>query len=152
MDDWEVLLMETIIRYNGDNYYYRPKKSYYVSNIKPKKTYHREFFAHECGVTIKDFEVVHHIDGNPLNNSLSNLMLLSHINHQRLHARQRNGGKMVKEAQCSIKDCSKKAHLKHMCQVHYHKMIWLPKAQKDPNRAECSASVSAVFPLLERFL
>lgn len=33
--------------------------------------------------------VVHHIDGNPLNNSISNLALLTASAHTRLHARER---------------------------------------------------------------
>ena len=40
------------------------------------------------GRSIKRGECVHHIDGNKLNNDISNLQLMSHAEHARLHRRQ----------------------------------------------------------------
>lgn len=41
------------------------------------------------GRPIADDEEVHHIDGNKLNNTLSNLVLMSESDHQRCHMKQR---------------------------------------------------------------
>lgn len=40
----------------------------------------------ELGRSLRTDEDVHHIDGNPLNNDISNLEVIKHGEHQRIHA------------------------------------------------------------------
>lgn len=46
---------------------------------------HRHVMEQAIGRPLTADEVVHHMDGNPVNNALSNLMLLSNSEHGRLH-------------------------------------------------------------------
>ena len=56
-------------------------------NITKKVTsYPRFLMAAELGRPLTADEQVHHKDGNPLNNSIDNLEVLSHAEHARLHA------------------------------------------------------------------
>ena len=50
-----------------------------------KVRYHRLIAMTVLGITLADGMDVHHIDGNKLNNDPSNLMVLSHADHARLH-------------------------------------------------------------------
>ena len=47
---------------------------------------HRHIVQQREGRKLASNEVVHHVDGDPLNNDHSNLVLLSRAEHQRLHA------------------------------------------------------------------
>jgi hypothetical protein len=46
---------------------------------------HRWIMEQELGRKLQPTEHVHHIDGNPLNNDISNLMVLESAEHMRLH-------------------------------------------------------------------
>ncbi len=61
------------------------------SRIYDKKTqkvtsYPRYLMEIKLGRSLKDDEEVHHIDGNPSNNDISNLKVLRHGEHQRIHS------------------------------------------------------------------
>lgn len=56
---------------------------------KVDKRLHRDIVEQALGRLLSKDEVVHHIDGNKLNNDLSNLQVLSPSEHARLHALQR---------------------------------------------------------------
>ncbi len=43
------------------------------------------------GRRIAGNEVVHHVDGNPRNNVLDNLQLMTRSEHTRLHRQEKNG-------------------------------------------------------------
>ena len=47
---------------------------------------HRRVMEQKLGRKLTSNEVVHHADGNPLNNDPANLVILSRAEHQRLHA------------------------------------------------------------------
>ena len=47
---------------------------------------HRHVMELKLGRKLTRNEVVHHADGNPLNNDPTNLVVLSRPEHQRLHA------------------------------------------------------------------
>ena len=47
---------------------------------------HRYVMELKLGRKLTSDEIVHHVDGNPLNNDPDNLVILSRSEHQRLHA------------------------------------------------------------------
>ena len=51
---------------------------------------HRFIMQNHIGRKLSTNEVVHHIDGNKLNNDISNLEIVSRSNHSRLHTIERN--------------------------------------------------------------
>jgi hypothetical protein len=60
----------------------------YLRDNKEKHGYilsHRKVMARSIGRPLRDSEIVHHIDGNRLNNDLSNLWLTDHSAHKRAH-------------------------------------------------------------------
>lgn len=50
---------------------------------------HRLVVERHIGRYLTDDEVVHHIDGNPSNNSIENLAIMSKVEHGKLHQEQR---------------------------------------------------------------
>lgn len=64
----------------------RKIKYWYVyDNEGNKVREHRLIMENLIGRKLKDNEVVHHIDGDGLNNNLDNLMLTTISNHRKLH-------------------------------------------------------------------
>lgn len=79
------------------NRYYTNKKGY-RQHYNPKSPdarksgfspVHRDVARKKYNRDIKWYEVVHHKDGNKLNNSWDNLELMSRSKHSKLHAQQR---------------------------------------------------------------
>ncbi|MDR0384432.1 MAG: HNH endonuclease [Christensenellaceae bacterium] len=70
---------------SGYKYLYKPnhpktlKNELYIAE-------HRYIFEQNIGRYLKDDEVVHHLNGNKLDNRFSNLILLSSSDHSKLHA------------------------------------------------------------------
>jgi hypothetical protein len=62
------------------------------------KQYSRYLIEQHIGTTLNKDQHVHHKDGNPLNNSLSNLEIVDAVEHVREHAR--------KYPVLSIKNCA----------------------------------------------
>jgi len=52
---------------------------------------HRHIMEFALGRKLKSNEIVHHIDGNGLNNNISNLQIMSKAEHSRLHASSPKG-------------------------------------------------------------
>jgi hypothetical protein len=52
---------------------------------KPYRYEHRMIMEKQIGRELHRWEVVHHIDCNPSNNDISNLKVMSHSEHSRLH-------------------------------------------------------------------
>lgn len=71
----------------------------FINGDKKGLSLHRVAMEEFIGRKLLHKEVVHHIDGNRLNNALSNLMLMSSSEHARLHRLQesekRKGSKNV---------------------------------------------------------
>lgn len=53
-------------------------------------SYPRILMEEKLGRPLEPYEDVHHIDGNPLNNDLSNLAVIAHGEHQRIHRKYRD--------------------------------------------------------------
>lgn len=51
--------------------------------------FHRLVMAEHLGRPLRSDEIVHHKDGNPLNNSLNNLIVLDDMRHHIAHLRLR---------------------------------------------------------------
>ena len=65
-----------------------PKRGYRTAQVKRpggSELLHRQIMEAHLGRVLEPVEHVHHIDGNPLNNDLSNLMVLHQSDHFRLH-------------------------------------------------------------------
>jgi endogenous inhibitor of DNA gyrase (YacG/DUF329 family) len=84
---------ETII-YNGNKYHRYPNskhesvRSYFRAHFKKSPTYlHRQVWEDANG-DIPDGYEVHHKDGNPANNQISNLELRKRKEHQKYHGKQ----------------------------------------------------------------
>lgn len=59
---------------------------WYVNVEGTKIAFHRYLMELYLGRKLSSNEVVHHVDGDPLNNDPDNLVLVSRSEHQRLHA------------------------------------------------------------------
>lgn len=60
----------------------------YIQSYKDGKTKrkHRIIVEEYLGRNLRDDEVVHHIDGDKRNNSISNLVVVTRAEHARIHA------------------------------------------------------------------
>lgn len=70
-----------------------------------RMTYHRYVMEKHLGRTLESWEDVHHIDGDKLNNNISNLMVVSHQEHTRITNSER---KYVKGYKLNLTDQERK--------------------------------------------
>jgi len=81
---------------------YLEKENYFRICIKlpdgthKKLSYHRYLMEMHIGRFLSKDEQIHHIDGNPMNNKISNLMIVTSGEHGRLHRLEKD----AKEFQC----------------------------------------------------
>src|SRR3990167_8722882 len=66
----------------------RPDGYKYVSHEGRRILEHRLFMELHLGRRLQTHEVIHHIDGNKLNNAITNLALTTHSSHRSLHKGQ----------------------------------------------------------------
>lgn len=86
---------------------------------------HRVLMEQMLGRELMPGEIVHHKDGNKLNNDLSNLELLpSQAEHCRGHA--------TKNRKCEVPGCSEKHFCKGKCRVHYRQ--WIKEVKQNANQ------------------
>nr|DAJ46651.1 MAG TPA: HNH endonuclease [Caudoviricetes sp.] len=128
-----VIFMDYTIHKNADN----RLRAYYKTDENKHKlvSYPRILMEEKLGRSLTNDEVVHHIDENPENNNIDNLVVLTKSEHCRLH-RQKYFNKVV------------------TCEVCKKKFIWTPEAQscyyRDLNRGKnriisCSKSCSCYY-------
>ena len=99
-------------------------------------SYPRILMEESLGRPLEPYEDVHHIDGNKLNNDLSNLEVINHGTHQRLHNKPKYHDKVA------------------ICEVCGNQFIWTTARQalyySDLNRGlhriiSCSNSCSSYY-------
>ena len=65
-------------------------KGYKIFNINGKNVFeHRIVMEKHLGRNLEPFEIIHHRDGNRLNNSISNLKVMTQSNHAAIHSQER---------------------------------------------------------------
>ena len=69
----------------SDKYYLALKNPIY----KNRKRLHIAFYEYHYQCSIIKNNDIHHIDGNPLNNNINNLLLMSHKEHVSLHSKNK---------------------------------------------------------------
>ena len=85
-----------MIEYNGLKFYQRKKGHYQAHTGEGQKstTLHQAKWAREICPILPKY-VIHHIDEDPGNNALNNLMMLPRFAHNRLHMRAPEKKKIV---------------------------------------------------------
>jgi hypothetical protein len=72
----------------------------YIRDSKTDKYIHRIVMENYLGRELLNTEHIHHIDGNPKNNNIDNLMVLSNSEHRKLEsqiAKRNNTGQYAKK-------------------------------------------------------
>lgn len=59
------------------------------ANVRGEQLEHRKIMAEHIGRPLRHDEVVHHINGNKLDNRIENLQILTRSEHQRIHITER---------------------------------------------------------------
>jgi len=78
------------IKYGTDNRYYAIPVPYHpYCNSKGYVMEHRLVMEKHLKRFLSQSEIVHHIDGNPRNNNIDNLILMDKVEHDRLHTQNR---------------------------------------------------------------
>lgn len=107
---------------DGIAFHIHPTGYYYGKGLK----LHRYLWEKKNG-PIKRGYVVHHINGNRLDNSLSNLALMTHGQHSTLHNVERwaSGSKIGRDPAplCIEKGCSRKNKARGLCYFHNRRLL-----------------------------
>jgi hypothetical protein len=88
-------------RLNGKVYKLIYKPEHPFATKKGYVREHRLVIEENIGRILLESEVVHHIDGNSLNNSLENLQLMTFTEHCRLHTKDNVHKRWIKTPPCS---------------------------------------------------
>lgn len=82
-------MVEKTITFNGIDFKRYNGENYYMAFVKGKKIRLHTFIweTHNNKIVPKN-HVIHHVDFNPLNNSIENLELLTKSEHQKIHYKQ----------------------------------------------------------------
>lgn len=90
---------------------------YHTAYFGKTNRLHRVIMEQHLGRKLKSKEHVHHIDGNKLNNALSNLTILSHSEHMKLHGHEVTTAKTVL-ATCRVCGTKKRKPLSYIKYKH----------------------------------
>jgi HNH endonuclease len=85
---------------------------------------HRVLAERLLGRPLRKGEIVHHMDHNPKNNDLENLMVITRSEHIRLHWPEMYAARLVsnktrKPRLCEVAGCSNKHLARGLCSTHY---------------------------------
>lgn len=76
---------ENNCKWKGDSYINKQGYVIIETDEKEREVEHRYVMEKELGRKLDSDEIVHHVDENRLNNSISNLQIMSNIEHLQLH-------------------------------------------------------------------
>jgi hypothetical protein len=66
----------------------------YLFNNKMKKLWHRFIMEQYLGRKLKKYEIIHHLNGNVIDNNIKNLIITNHSEHTKLHSKNRKRDKI----------------------------------------------------------
>src|SRR3990167_4450027 len=140
----------------------RDKRVYYHrhDSYKSPVSLHRQIWIDNFGAIPKGF-VVHHKDENPLNNNVSNLELLTNVEHSRNHTKERiySSPELLETTIRNLKLGRAKADLWHRGEEHrklakkWAKESWRNKKTEPKNCTliECGKIYQTYFPTRSKF-
>lgn len=112
----------------------------YVKDEKKVISYPRYLMEKEIGRALSEAEEVHHKDGNPLNNEISNLEIKLHGEHQKEHSTKYFDRKEV------CKWCGKEfTWTGYQQRIHYSNFSRKNKRGRQPNGPFCSKKCAGSY-------
>ena len=94
--------MRDEVEFNGRIYKRYPEGKhpnyYYCETKSTKRIYHRDVWEYYNGAIPKGY-VIHHVDFNPLNNDISNLVCITPVEHSKIHYQHNLGAISEKRMQ-----------------------------------------------------
>jgi len=117
--------------FNGGKYY--SMQSGHMSRRRPTKSLHQAIYEEYYKIEVPKGFLIHHIDKNPRNNSISNLLLVSKSEHGVIHA---TGGKIWLGRKHTEETKSKisKAHLGKIVSEETKNKMRKPKSKEHKNK------------------
>ena len=95
---------------------YKGYRRIWNNDIRAWEYEHRVIYQKYLGRKLRFNEHIHHVNGDKTDNRLVNLILVSDVDHEKLH---RNGSRRRKYYTCTFDDCNNTHHAKGLCKKHY---------------------------------
>lgn len=85
-----------ISAYRNSIYMYEDQGYLFYRSSKIRKGVHRLVYEKHHGVSLTSKDIIHHIDGNKLNNNIDNLLLTNRSEHLKMHWKEIYGNRKDK--------------------------------------------------------
>lgn len=112
-------------RISTQGYYYILDKEYHRANKQGYAKVADIVAEKHFGVVLKKGQIVHHKDGNKLNDSPDNLEILETTTHNNMHLIESCTKKRIRSLlrKCSIPFCEQKHQARNLCKYHYKRVV-----------------------------